>query len=39
MNDNVVSPLFREAKLMDFYAGTSEIRHMLIGKKRMGAIG
>jgi len=24
---------------MDFYAGTSEIRHMLIGKKRMGAMG
>ncbi|NBQ49548.1 MAG: isovaleryl-CoA dehydrogenase, partial [Marivivens sp.] len=32
MNDSAVSRLFRDAKLMEIGAGTSEIRRMLIGR-------
>ena len=39
MNDSVVSRLFRDAKLMEIGAGTSEIRRMLIGRELMGAMG
>lgn len=39
LNDSVVSRLFRDAKLMEIGAGTSEIRRMLIGRELMGAIG
>ncbi|QFU08328.1 Acyl-CoA dehydrogenase [Rhodobacteraceae bacterium THAF1] len=39
MNDTVVSRLFRDAKLMEIGAGTSEIRRMLIGRELMGAMG
>jgi len=35
--DSVVSRLFRDAKLMEIGAGTSEIRRMLIGRELMGA--
>ncbi|PIE18364.1 MAG: acyl-CoA dehydrogenase [Proteobacteria bacterium] len=35
MNDSVVSRLFRDAKLMEIGAGTSEIRRMLIGRELM----
>jgi isovaleryl-CoA dehydrogenase len=38
MNDAVVSRLFRDAKLMEIGAGTSEIRRMLIGREMMGAM-
>jgi len=38
MNDSVVSRLFRDAKLMEIGAGTSEIRRMLIGRELMGAM-
>jgi isovaleryl-CoA dehydrogenase len=38
LNDSVVSRLFRDAKLMEIGAGTSEIRRMLIGRELMGAI-
>jgi isovaleryl-CoA dehydrogenase len=38
LNDSVVSRLFRDAKLMEIGAGTSEIRRMLIGRKLMGAV-
>jgi isovaleryl-CoA dehydrogenase len=34
-----VSRLFRDAKLMEIGAGTSEIRRMLIGREMMGAMG
>jgi isovaleryl-CoA dehydrogenase len=37
LNDSVVSRLFRDAKLMEIGAGTSEIRRMLIGREIMGA--
>ncbi len=37
--DSVVSRLFRDAKLMEIGAGTSEIRRMLIGRELMGAGG
>jgi isovaleryl-CoA dehydrogenase len=37
MNDSPVSRLFRDAKLMEIGAGTSEIRRMLIGRELMGA--
>ena len=33
LNDSVVSRLFRDAKLMEIGAGTSEIRRMLIGRE------
>ena len=39
MNDSVVSRLFRDAKLMEIGAGTSEIRRMLVGRELMGAMG
>ena len=35
--DSVVSRLFRDAKLMEIGAGTSEIRRMLIGRELVGA--
>ncbi|MGE0231625.1 MAG: acyl-CoA dehydrogenase family protein [Flavobacteriaceae bacterium] len=35
MNDTPVSRLFRDAKLMEIGAGTSEIRRMLIGRELM----
>lgn len=37
LNDSVVSRLFRDAKLMEIGAGTSEIRRMLIGRELMNA--
>ncbi len=39
MNESPVSRLFRDAKLMEIGAGTSEIRRMLIGREMMGAMG
>ena len=39
LNDSVVSRLFRDAKLMEIGAGTSEIRRMLVGRELMGAAG
>ena len=39
LNDSTVSRLFRDAKLMEIGAGTSEIRRMLIGRELMGAMG
>lgn len=36
LNDSAVSRLFRDAKLMEIGAGTSEIRRMLIGRELMG---
>lgn len=38
MNDSVVARLFRDAKLMEIGAGTSEIRRMLIGREMMAAV-
>jgi isovaleryl-CoA dehydrogenase len=38
MNESTVSRLFRDAKLMEIGAGTSEIRRMLIGREMMGAM-
>ena len=38
MNESTVSRLFRDAKLMEIGAGTSEIRRMLIGRELMGAM-
>ena len=38
MNDTAVSRMFRDAKLMEIGAGTSEIRRMLIGREMMGAM-
>ncbi len=35
LNDSVVSRMFRDAKLMEIGAGTSEIRRMLIGRELM----
>lgn len=37
--DSAVSRLFRDAKLMEIGAGTSEIRRMLIGRELMAAMG
>jgi len=37
LNDATVSRLFRDAKLMEIGAGTSEIRRMLVGRELMGA--
>ena len=37
MNDSAVSRLFRDAKLMEIGAGTSEIRRMLVGRELMAA--
>ncbi|MCB2095115.1 MAG: isovaleryl-CoA dehydrogenase [Rhodobacteraceae bacterium] len=39
MNDTPASRFFRDAKLMEIGAGTSEIRRMLIGRELMGAMG
>ena len=39
MNDSAVSRLFRDAKLMEIGAGTSEIRRMLVGRELMSAMG
>ncbi len=39
MNDAPVARLFRDAKLMEIGAGTSEIRRMLIGRELMGSMG
>ncbi|MGB3555519.1 MAG: isovaleryl-CoA dehydrogenase [Jannaschia sp.] len=39
MNDTPVSRLFRDAKLMEIGAGTSEVRRMLVGREMMGAMG
>ncbi len=36
MNDSAVSRMFRDAKLMEIGAGTSEIRRMLVGRELMG---
>jgi len=38
MNESAVSRLFRDAKLMEIGAGTSEIRRMLIGREMMKAV-
>lgn len=38
LNDSAVSRLFRDAKLMEIGAGTSEIRRMLIGREMMNAM-
>ncbi|MCO6187453.1 acyl-CoA dehydrogenase family protein [Rhizobium sp. L1K21] len=38
MNDSAVSRIFRDAKLMEIGAGTSEIRRMLIGRELMKAM-
>jgi isovaleryl-CoA dehydrogenase len=38
MNEAPVSRLFRDAKLMEIGAGTSEIRRMLIGREMLGAV-
>ncbi len=37
--DSAVARIFRDAKLMEIGAGTSEIRRMLIGREMMGAMG
>jgi len=39
LGDSPVARLFRDAKLMEIGAGTSEIRRMLIGREMMGAMG
>ena len=39
LSDTPVSRIFRDAKLMEIGAGTSEIRRMLIGREMMGAMG
>lgn len=39
MNETTVSRIFRDAKLMEIGAGTSEIRRMLIGRELMRAMG
>lgn len=36
LSDNPVARIFRDAKLMEIGAGTSEIRRMLIGRELMG---
>lgn len=38
LSDSVVSRLFRDAKLMEIGAGTSEIRRMLIGRELVGLV-
>ncbi len=38
LNDSAVSRIFRDAKLMEIGAGTSEIRRMLIGREMMNAL-
>lgn len=39
LSDSPVSRIFRDAKLMEIGAGTSEIRRMLIGRELMEAVG
>ncbi|WP_146344750.1 isovaleryl-CoA dehydrogenase [Falsiphaeobacter marinintestinus] len=39
LNDNPVGRIFRDAKLMEIGAGTSEIRRMLVGRELMGSMG
>jgi isovaleryl-CoA dehydrogenase len=39
MSDSPVGRLFRDAKLMEIGAGTSEIRRMLVGRELMAAMG
>jgi len=39
LNDNPVGRMFRDAKLMEIGAGTSEIRRMLVGREMMAAMG
>ncbi len=39
MNDAPVARIFRDAKLMEIGAGTSEIRRMLVGRELMGSMG
>ena len=39
LSDNPVGRMFRDAKLMEIGAGTSEIRRMLVGREMMGAMG
>ncbi|MCP3972179.1 MAG: isovaleryl-CoA dehydrogenase [Rhodobacteraceae bacterium] len=39
MNETPVSRIFRDAKLMEIGAGTSEIRRMLCGRELMAAMG
>ena len=39
LSDNPVGRIFRDAKLMEIGAGTSEIRRMLIGRELMGKMG
>ena len=39
LSDTPVSRIFRDAKLMEIGAGTSEIRRMLIGREMMGSMG
>ncbi len=38
MNESPVARIFRDAKLMEIGAGTSEIRRMLVGRELMGAM-
>jgi isovaleryl-CoA dehydrogenase len=38
LNDSPVARIFRDAKLMEIGAGTSEIRRMLIGREMMAAM-
>ena len=38
INDSPVSRMFRDAKLMEIGAGTSEIRRMLVGRELMGSM-
>lgn len=39
LNDSPVARIFRDAKLMEIGAGTSEIRRMLVGRELMSAMG
>jgi len=39
LSDAPVARLFRDAKLMEIGAGTSEIRRMLVGREMMGSMG
>ena len=39
LSDNPVGRIFRDAKLMEIGAGTSEIRRMLVGREMMSSMG
>jgi len=39
LSDSPVSRIFRDAKVMEIGAGTSEIRRMLVGRELMGTMG